>query len=145
MRRRIPHLSVLLRDRVGVVGPLCPARTVELPALRRPPPDHLDRSGRSCAPSWSTGRVAGHAVTGLTVGVALEQPSRSAPVSLRAPTVVPRLWPNPTSSTAQSRSMPGRCVYGTRNGRPIRSADAALTAVVRSSGPGPIQSTILAA
>ena len=40
MRRRIPHLSVLLRDGVGVVGTARPARTVELPALRRPPPDH---------------------------------------------------------------------------------------------------------
>ncbi|HNP56114.1 MAG TPA: hypothetical protein PK331_02545 [Gordonia sp. (in: high G+C Gram-positive bacteria)] len=74
MRRRIPHLSVLLRDGVGVVGPLVlPGRSSCLRCA-----DHhrttLDPQWPLlCAQLVNRSGVAGHAVTGLTVGVALEQ------------------------------------------------------------------------
>lgn len=74
MRRRIPHLAVLLRDGVGVVGPLVlPGRSSCLRCA-----DHhratLDPQWPLlCAQLVNRSGVAGHAVTGLTVGVALEQ------------------------------------------------------------------------
>lgn len=74
MRRRIPHLSVLLRDGVGVVGPLVlPGRSSCLRCA--------DHHRTSLDPQWpllcaqlvNRAGVAGPAVTQLTVGVALEQ------------------------------------------------------------------------